>query len=60
MAHEIGHLMLGSEQHSPTGMMRETWLSSDLFAASQGLLYFSVGEAALMRAEALRRKNAAR
>jgi hypothetical protein len=60
MAHEIGHLMLGSEQHSPTGMMRETWLSSDLSAASQGLLCFSTGEAALMRAEVLRRKYAAR
>lgn len=60
MAHEIGHLMLGSEQHSPTGMMRETWLSSDLVAASQGLLHFRAGEAALMRAEVLRRKHAAR
>jgi hypothetical protein len=60
MAHEIGHLMLGSEQHSPTGMMRENWLSSDLIAASQGLLRFRAGEATLMRAEVQRRKHAAR
>lgn len=60
MAHEIGHLLLGSEQHSPTGMMRDTWLSSDLIAASQGLLRFRAGEAALMRAEIRRRKHVAR
>jgi len=60
MAHEIGHLMLGSEQHSPTGMMREIWLASDLFAASQGLLQFRAEEAALMRTEVLRRKHTAR
>jgi len=60
MAHEIGHLLMGSEQHSPTGMMRETWLSSDLFAAAQGLLNFRAREAALMRAEVQRRKHAAR
>jgi hypothetical protein len=60
MAHEIGHLMLGSEQHSPTGMMRENWLSTDLIAASQGLLRFRAGEATLMRAEVQRRKHAAR
>lgn len=59
MAHEIGHLMLGSEQHSPIGMMGERWLSSDLIAASQGLLRFRAGEAALMRTEVQRRKHAA-
>ena len=60
MAHEIGHLLLGAEQHSPAGMMRETWLSSDLIAASQGLLHFRAREAALMRAEVQRRKHTAR
>src|SRR5579859_1082509 len=30
MAHEIGHLILGTNSHSPTGIMRASWRSKDL------------------------------
>jgi hypothetical protein len=30
MAHEIGHLLLGSNSHSDTGLMREIWSLKDL------------------------------
>jgi hypothetical protein len=30
MAHEIGHLLLGSNSHSETGLMREIWSLKDL------------------------------
>lgn len=30
MAHEIGHLLLGSNSHSETGLMREIWTLKDL------------------------------
>jgi len=30
MAHEIGHLLLGSNSHSDTGLMREMWTLKDL------------------------------
>ena len=29
IAHEIGHLMLGTNQHSATGLMRERWTSAE-------------------------------
>lgn len=30
MAHEIGHLLLGTNSHTPTGLMREIWTVNDL------------------------------
>jgi hypothetical protein len=30
VAHEIGHLLLGTNEHSPTGLMRAVWTASDL------------------------------
>lgn len=30
MAHEIGHLLLGTHSHSDTGLMREMWTLNDL------------------------------
>lgn len=30
LAHEVGHLILGSNDHSPTGIMRENWTTADL------------------------------
>jgi hypothetical protein len=41
VAHEIGHLLLGANSHSPTGIMRAQWQSADLASASQGTLLFS-------------------
>jgi hypothetical protein len=30
LAHEVGHLILGSNEHSATGIMRENWTAADL------------------------------
>lgn len=40
MAHEIGHLLLGSNSHSPTGIMRLHWDDQQLHLASVGQLAF--------------------
>lgn len=40
MAHEIGHLLLGSNSHSPTGIMQLHWDGQQLHLASLGQLGF--------------------
>ncbi len=30
IAHEVGHLMLGTNEHTPTGLMREVWTPEEL------------------------------
>jgi hypothetical protein len=50
LAHEIGHLLLGSNSHSPTGLMRADWGEGDLKKASLELLRFSRDEAGRLRA----------
>lgn len=41
MAHELGHLLLGTNSHSPSGLMRAHWTREDLTNASKGNLQFS-------------------
>ena len=41
MAHELGHLLLGTNSHSPTGLMRARWTHEDLANAAKGNLRFS-------------------
>jgi hypothetical protein len=41
MAHELGHLLLGTNSHSPSGLMRAHWTREDLSNASVGNLRFS-------------------
>jgi len=40
-AHEIGHLLLGSNSHSPWGIMRAHWNMEELARANKGLLFFT-------------------
>lgn len=40
-AHELGHLMLGSRGHSATGVMKETWSSSDLLEMAVHQFWFT-------------------
>jgi hypothetical protein len=40
-AHEIGHLLLGTNSHSPGGIMRAHWKMEELARASKGLLLFT-------------------
>jgi hypothetical protein len=49
IAHELGHLLLGTNSHSPTGIMRARWQPADLADASQGRLLFSTLQSQEMR-----------
>jgi hypothetical protein len=40
-AHEIGHLLLGTNSHSPRGIMRAHWKMEELARANKGLLLFT-------------------
>jgi hypothetical protein len=49
MAHEIAHLLLGTNSHAAEGIMRARWQRDELLSASRGALLFTVGQAQLMR-----------
>lgn len=49
VAHELGHLLLGKDSHSPQGLMRARWQVVELQEAGLGTLAFTSGEAELMR-----------
>ena len=48
-AHEIGHLLLGSNSHSNVGLMRASWSRADLGQANSGELVFSQRETVAIR-----------
>jgi hypothetical protein len=50
-AHEIGHLLLRSNQHSTVGIMRGQWNGEDLRQASQASLLFTGEQSESMRAD---------
>jgi hypothetical protein len=49
MAHEIGHLLLGTNSHSSLGIMRAHWGRQDLEKANQNGLVFTPEEGKAMR-----------
>jgi len=49
IAHELGHLLLGSNSHSFSGIMRASWQRPELSAARKGALGFSETQAWRMR-----------
>ncbi len=51
IAHEIGHLLIGEEAHSPSGIMSIPWTPRHARSASRGQLLFTPKEAASMRAK---------
>lgn len=57
IAHEIGHLLLGPNSHSRTGIMTGEWSPKVLRDASQGYLLFTPQQAVLIRAEVLARSG---
>lgn len=57
MAHEIGHLFLGPNSHSPVGIMRGGWKEQDLLEASQARLTFTTDQARLFRTEVQQRQE---
>ena len=50
MAHELGHLLLGSHAHSMTGIMQPTWDSESMRNIGMGSLFFTSQQSKLMRA----------
>jgi hypothetical protein len=55
IAHEIGHLLLGTNSHSRNGLMSASWDLGDMRAIARGRLSFWPDESAKMRAEVARR-----
>jgi hypothetical protein len=59
MAHEIGHLLLGTNSHSPTGLMTANWDQDDLRTISQRRLRFTELQTRRIRQDARARMLAA-
>jgi hypothetical protein len=55
IAHEIGHLLLGSRAHSPAGIMRGIWSHDDLKSMAWRYLVFTPDQRDLLRASLVRR-----
>lgn len=60
MAHEIGHLLLGVNSHSATGLMQEPWGRDQRERASLGTLLFTEKEAEQIRRQVADRFCASR
>ena len=50
-AHEIGHLLLGTNSHAANGIMRARWEGEELVSISAGALFFSEAESRQMRSK---------
>jgi hypothetical protein len=48
MAHEIAHLLLGTNSHSASGIMRAHWCAQELGSANKGELLFTPEQARVM------------
>jgi hypothetical protein len=55
LAHEIGHVLLGSEEHAESGVMKALWSRADYQRMAVRFLEFGECEARLMRNEVSRR-----
>jgi hypothetical protein len=58
-AHEIGHLLLGFNGHSRSGIMTAGWHGTELKKAAQGRMLFTEEQAEHMRAEVRARNSKA-
>ena len=56
IAHELGHLLLGPDAHSPTGIMCGQWDRDYLHLALMGRRLFTPQQSAVLRANVLRRQ----
>jgi hypothetical protein len=57
LAHEIGHLLLGSNAHSSGGIMAARWFGKELRKVAKGELLFSTPEHARIHAELVARMS---
>ena len=46
MAHEIGHVLIGTTEHSPGGIMKARWGNADYQRAAMGFLEFTASQRA--------------
>ena len=53
MAHELGHLLLGSNSHSSAGIMSGKWRAEELKHAAKGDLLFTAQQAKMIHDHAL-------
>jgi len=49
IAHELGHLLLGKDSHSATGLMSAVWQDAELRQAAHGNLFFTAGQSDRIR-----------
>lgn len=49
LAHELGHLLLGTNSHSASGLMQPRWDSSALRAAAVSSLFFTRDQSSILR-----------
>ena len=49
LAHEIGHLLLGSNSHSVSGIMSAHWYGEELRRISEGAMLFAPSQSRMMR-----------
>jgi hypothetical protein len=57
VAHEIGHLLLGANTHTSSGIMRPLWRPVDEEWMARGALVFDSGQARKMRATLIARSG---
>jgi hypothetical protein len=57
MAHEIGHLLLGANSHSPNGIMRGHWSPREFRLDARLDLLFTMGQSRRMRARLAEREQ---
>jgi hypothetical protein len=55
LAHEMGHILLNTANHSPSGIMRGVWDVNTWNDAFSGKMLFSTEQAQILQAEVLRR-----
>jgi hypothetical protein len=55
LAHELGHVLLGSAQHSQNGIMKAVWSKADYRYLAARPLEFLPHEAVVLREEVSRR-----
>ena len=58
MTHEIGHLLLGADLHSRTGIMRAVWSGQDLTVLGRPYLLFTRDQSRQMRSRLAKREQA--
>ena len=56
IAHEIGHVLLNSNTHAPSGLMRADWSRNELRRKDAAAWHFLDTEAAHVRSAALERQ----